>query len=137
MKKKFEFLEHTADVKFRIYGKNLNEIFSNCASAISHILSRGNKVKKKITYKSYISGEDKESLLYSFIDEMLYLFDAEHFIVSSAKVKINAYGAEILFYGDNSLKYKDLDSIKAATYAEMYIREIKKGKWEAQVVVDV
>jgi SHS2 domain-containing protein len=29
------FLEHTADTKFRAYGKNLNEVFENAALAFS------------------------------------------------------------------------------------------------------
>ena len=140
--KKFEFIEHTADIKFRVFGKTINEIFENSALAISEILSKGNKIKK-IKNKSFeLSGKDFEELLYNFIEELIYLLDAEYFIVSNAKVEIKNKKLKAIIYGDNSRKYEGLDHIKAATYAEMYVKETKeKGKnkksWEAQVVVDV
>ncbi len=34
---KFKFLEHTADIKFQVFGKTLEEVFENTALAISKI----------------------------------------------------------------------------------------------------
>ncbi len=31
---KYEFLEHTADVTFKAYGRDLNELFENAAEAL-------------------------------------------------------------------------------------------------------
>ena len=135
--KKFEFLEHTADVKFRVRGKSLNDIFSNCALAVSHIISRGEKIKDLKEKNIAVSGKDYESLLYNFIDELIYLFDAENFVVCKAEVEILDGELKAVVYGDDASRYKDLDSIKAATYAEMYIKQLKNKTWEAQVVVDV
>ncbi len=135
--KKFEFLEHTADVKFRVRGKSLNDIFSNCALAVSHIISRGKKIKAVKRKTFTVCGKDYESLLYNFIDELIYLLDAENFVVSNVDVKILDGKLNAVVYGDDSSHYKDLDSIKAATYAEMYVKQLKDKTWEAQVVVDV
>lgn len=138
---KYKFLEHTADIKFRAYGKSLNELFENCALAVSDTLSRGGKIKTIKKKKITVKGNDNESLLYNFLEELIYLLDAEDFVVSKAKVKIKEeikgkkLQAEI--YGDDTKNYKDLDHIKAATYAEMYIKKRKDGKFEAQVVLDV
>ena len=134
--KKFRFLEHTADVKFRARGGTLNEVFENCAMAVSAIFSRGEKIKAVKKKKVSVSGKDNEALLYDFIDELIYLLDAEDFVVSRAVVKIAGGKLSGTVYGDLAGNYKDLDHVKAATYAEMYVRE-KNGKWEAQVVVDV
>ena len=135
--RKFEFLEHTADIKFRVYGKSLKEIFSNCSLAISHIISRGKNIKAVKKKEFTVSGKDNESLLYNFIDELIYLLDAENFVVSKIDVELLEGKLKAIVFGDDASRYKDLDSIKAATYAEMYVRVVKKGKWEAQVVVDV
>lgn len=134
--KKFEFLEHTGDIKFRVYGKTLNEIFENSALAISKIISEDRKVIQKKKRKISISGKDSEALLYSFIEELIYLLDAENFIVAKAKVNIKGNRLSAVLYGDNVKNYKNLDQIKSATYAEMYVKKIKNG-WEAQAVVDV
>ncbi|MEK6847100.1 MAG: archease [Nanoarchaeota archaeon] len=135
--KKYELLEHTSELKLKIYGKRLEEIFENCALAFSDIISRGKKVKKNKIKEIEISGKDFESLMYNFIEELIYLLDAENLIVSSAKVKVDKNKLNADIYCDSADNYKNLDYIKSATYAEMYIRQKKDKTWEAQVVVDV
>lgn len=134
--KKFEFLEHTGDLKFRAYGKSINELFENSALAVSSVFSRGNRIKDKIKREIEISAKDKESLLYKFIEELIYLFDADNFIISKTKVKIKDNNLKALIYGDDSNNYDDLDAVKSPTYAEMYIKE-KDDTFECQVVIDV
>lgn len=133
---KYKFLEHTADIKFKVYGKTLNEIFENAVLALSEYLSRGEKIKSKKGKVVDVSGSDLESLFYNFLDELIYLLDAENFIVAKAKVTLRGYNLHAELYGDSSANYKDLDQVKAATYAEMYIKKTQDG-FEAQAVLDV
>jgi len=133
---KYKFLEHTADIKFRAFGRNLDILFENIALAISEILSRGEKVEQSLKKEINIKSEDYESLLYDFIDELVYFLDTEQFLVSKAKVKIKGNELRATLYGDDALRYKGLENIKAATYSEMYIKN-KDKFWEAQIVVDV
>src|SRR5687768_10335314 len=134
--KKFEFLKHTGDIKFIASAKSINELFENCALAVSSVFSRNKKIKDKKKKEISVSGKDYESILYKFIEELIYLFDAENFVVSKAKVEILDKKLEAIIYGDDSSNYKDLDAIKSPTYAEMYVKE-KNGSWVCQVVVDV
>jgi len=147
---KYKFLEHTADVKFIVHGKTLKSIFENSVLAISEIISKDEKIENSITKRFKISGRDYEELLYSFIDEVIYLLDAENFVPSKAEVKLekkNRNGSynlrskgkiilRAIIFGDKTGNYKNLKGIKSATYSEMYIKK-KFDKWEAQVVVDV
>lgn len=136
MNNKFEFLEHTGDIKFKAYGKSLNEMFENCVLAVSEVFSRGEKIKS-IKRKEFVaSGKDYEAILYKTIEELIYLFDAEGFVVSKAKISVSDVGLRATIYGDDVSKYKDLDAIKSPTYAEMHVKQIE-GVWEAQVVLDV
>lgn len=131
----FEFLDHTADIKVKAKGKTLNEVFENSVKAISQYVSGnqkiGNKKKKTIEAK----GTDMESLLYNFIDEILYLIDAESFIPIKASVKIKGNTLKAELHGDSTKNYS-LDHIKSATYAEMTIKNMK-NYWEAVFVLDV
>lgn len=136
MMEKFKFLEHTADIKFQIFGKNLGEIFENSALAISKIYSKTKKISAKKKKKITIKGKDNEALLYNFIEELIFLVDSEDFVVSKARVKVKENSLTADIYGDDVKNYKDLDQIKSSTYHEMYIKKTKKG-WEAQTVVDV
>lgn len=138
---KFEFLEHTADIKIKVYGKALNEIFENTALAISSFLTMNKKIDSRKGKVIQVSGNDNESLLYKFIDELLYLIDAENFVCSKAEVTLRGFNLKAELYGDDASKY-EIDQIKAATYSEMYIKKINDEKkkqeyWEAQMVLDV
>ena len=133
---KYQYMPHTGDIKLKIYGSSLPNIFENTALALSNFMSKDKKVSKKIEKTIKIKETNPESLLYSFIDELIYLFDAESFLVAEAKVKIKDNKLEAKLKGDSAKNYKDLDAIKAATYAEMYIKKASSG-WEAQFVVDV
>lgn len=137
---KYEFLEHTADIKFIVYGKSLKSIFENSVLAIAEFLTKSEKIESVKTKRFKISSRDYEELLYNFIDEIIYFLDAENFISSKAEVKIENKKDKIILrailFGDDAKNYKNLDSIKSATYSEMYVKK-KMGEWEAQVVVDV
>lgn len=137
-KKPYKFLDHTADIKFKVYGKNLDEVFENSTLAVSDFLARGKKIKSKKERKIKLKGEDLEDLYYNFLDELVYLLDAKEFVVSKAKLKIDEKSNSLKgkVFGDLTKHYSDLDHFKAATYAEMYIKKKKDG-WEAQAVLDV
>ncbi|MEK6810970.1 MAG: archease [Nanoarchaeota archaeon] len=141
MNKKFEFLEHTGDVKFRAYGSDVSEVFENCALAVSSVFSRNGEINETGKKEFIVSEKNHESLLYQFIEELIYLFDVDAFVVSRAEVKLTGENdkitANVVVYGDDASNYTDLDAIKAPTYAEMYIKQLKNKKWEAQVVLDV
>lgn len=134
---KYRFLEHTADIKFQSYGKTLNEVFENSVLAIAEYISRGKKIKANKGKTIKVTGNDLESLFYNFLDELIYLIDAENFITAKAKVTISGYNLKAKLFGDSTKNYKELDHIKAATYAEMYIKNLPDGNREAQAVMDV
>lgn len=138
MEKRFEFLEHTADIKFRAFGKTIEEVFENSVLAIANIMYKG-KVKEKKKLKIKIKGKDPENLLYNFLEEFLFLFDSKNFLLSDVKsIKINEKNltAEAEVSGDDAKNYKINIGIKAITYNEMFVKK-DKNKYTAQVVVDV
>ena len=140
--RKFKFLEHTADVKFQAFGKNLEEVFENSGLALISSQYKG-KVKAIKKKKIKVKGKDNESLLYNFLEEILILLE-KGFLTSKIKVKIKEKNknkileAELL--GDSTKNYEISVDVKAVTYNQMFVREEKKGKkrqWVAQVVIDV
>ncbi len=135
---KYKFLKHTADVKFQAFGKNLKEVFENSVLAVSEILSKGKKVKSKKIKRISVEGGNNETLLYNLLEEIIYLLDADQFIVAKARVKFDEIARKmgVEFYGDDSKKYNELEGIKAVTYNEMFVKKLGE-KWVAQVVLDV
>src|SRR3989344_2707725 len=120
--KKFEILEHTADGKFRAYGKNLNEAFSNAAIAMFSLMTNIKKVKGKTKKKIIVEGIDLKSLLYKFLEELLFLFDSQGFLLKEVKsLKINKYELTAEIIGDKAKNYEIFGDVKAVTYNEMKI----------------
>ncbi|MBU2634442.1 MAG: archease [Nanoarchaeota archaeon] len=131
---KYKFFPHTADAKFKAYGKSLEEQFSNAALAMSSIMVDSKKVKPKIKKTINIKGNDIKSLLYNFLEELLFLLDTEYFLlnqIEEIKIKDNSLKATIT--GDIVKdEYELLGEVKAVTYNDM---EITKSY--VQVVVDL
>lgn len=134
-RKKFELLEHTADIKFKIFGSTLNEIFENAVLAFSYYVGNGERIGTKKGKIIEVKGNDTESLFYNFIDELIYLIDAENFLTAKASVLLRGNNLKAELFGDSASNY-NLKLVKAATYSEMKI-EKKENGWEAQIVLDV
>ena len=133
----FTFLEHTADIKFRASGKTIDEVFRACTRALSVCIAGDNKIKRAKKKKIFIEASDNEGLLYKFLDELIYLLDAEGFAAADANISIKDCRLKAIVYGDNASNYKNLSHVKAATYAEMKVKHLKDKSWEAVVVMDV
>lgn len=134
---KYEFLEHTADIKFRSYGATLEEAFANVVEAFADFVAHGENVKPRKGKVVNVSGKDKESLLYNFIEELIYLMDVEGFLAVKGEVFFRGNNLRAELFGDDVKSYQGLESVKAATYAEMQIKEEENGNWTIQVVLDV
>ena len=135
---KYEYLEHTADAKFRAFGKDLDDVFANSALAMFNILGDTSKVKVTKRKKIKIKSRNYERLLYDFLEEMLFLLDTENFFLHKVKkIKINEnFELEAVIVGDDYKNYELKSDIKAITYNDMSIKKTKNG-YEATVVVDI
>jgi SHS2 domain-containing protein len=136
----FKFLEHTADMKFQASGTSIEEAFENSALAMFNAMS-DKKIKPAIKKEIKITGEDLENLLYTFLEELLFLLDSKNFFISKTKLKITEDKKKNLILkakllGDNAKKYETKMDVKAVTYNEMFVKKIGKN-WVCQVVIDV
>jgi len=135
---KFKFLKHTADIKFRAFGKTPEEVFQNSALALFKTLY-DKRIKTKKKFKIKTKGKDLENLMYNFLEEFLFLFDSKNFLPSRIiNLKLNEKKFEIKaeISGDDIKNYSSSIHVKAITYSEMKIKK-EKGIWISQVVLDV
>lgn len=129
----FSFLDHTADIKIRIEAASIEKAFDEAAQALGSYLSSNARSKATKTIKIDIDGEDREALLYEFIDQIIYLAEQKKFIATGATVKFSTDNVKGTLTGHIADTIKQL---KAATYSEMKI-ERKKSKIIVEFVVDV
>jgi len=133
----YEFLEHTADVKFRAEGVSVEEMFVEAAGALNETIRGEIKILEQNEKSFEVGGKDWESLLYGFLEEFLFLLDAEDFLVASVKsLEINDLKLKCVVVGDAARNYKFTNDVKAVTYSGMVVRE-ENGKWVCEVVLDV
>ena len=137
----FKFLEGytTADVAFEAKGKNLNEVFESAAMAMFDIMVDPKKVNKKIKKSFNIEKDKLEDLMYSFLDEIIFLKDSETLVFNSCKVNINKnFKLKATLYGDK-IDYKKQDlrvDPKAVTMHKFKVKKEKQG-YVARVIVDI
>ena len=138
---KFEYLSHTSEEKFAAYGKTMEEAFCNAALAMENIIVKTEKVKPKIKKKITLETKHLNALLFDFLQELLILFDSEHFVINKIadmhiQQKGSDYTLECNAYGDNAEHYPMLSGVKSVTYNEMEIKN-EKDMWTVTAVVDV
>jgi SHS2 domain-containing protein len=142
MVKKYDILEHTADAKFKAYGKSLEEAFINSASAMYEILLKDEKISSKFEKKFEKKAQNYEQLLFDFLDELLFLMDTESLVLSKinslniVQLKPNLIKLNCDASFDSANNYDIGGNIKAVTYSEIEIKENDSG-FELQVVVDI
>lgn len=141
--KGYKFLDHISDVHARCWGKNLKEAFSQAALSLFDTITDINKIDKKISRLIQITVEDKESLLFDFLSEFLYIFDTNDLIFSEIKVlDINKSKKGYLLNAEAKGEIFDLKKhssgieVKAITYSYMKIEE-KKNKTIIEVIFDI
>jgi SHS2 domain-containing protein len=138
--KKFEFLDiTTSDVAFEAYGKDLNELFKNSALAMFEVIVNTKQIEPKVERKVSLEGNDLQSLMFNWLNELLIFVDSENLAFSQFDVKVDEKNLklEAVCKGEeiNREKHETRTHVKACTYHKM---EIKKNKiWKARVILDI
>lgn len=138
MEKEFEILDHTADVGIIAYGNDTSEAFANAAKGLFSLITELDDVSE-IEYRDIeLTAPDQESLLVAWLNELIYLFDAEQMLfkrfditqLSPTHLKARSYGHKV-----DSAKHKLKIGVKAATYHLLKIE--KSNGCKVQVLFDI
>src|SRR5512141_1963325 len=84
----FEYLEHTADVKFRAYGKTPEQMLSNAAAALFKTMVDPARVQILETWKVELEAPELEDLAYQWLSEIVFLFETESAVFASFEVRL-------------------------------------------------
>lgn len=134
---KFEILEHTADLRIRVWGGDVKELFIQAALAVAEQQKKG-ITKEKLEGEPEvleIKSPDKESLLVDWLNEILSRSDLNKKVYFDFKIEQlteNHLKAEIR---GREVEQKEME-IKAATYHNLKIE--KQGDiWQATIIFDI
>ena len=140
--RKFELIEHTADVGVKIYGKSLQELFKNAADALYYLLVSNVTPEPNKSHSITLEAEKTDELLIAWLNELISLLFADKFLPNSYHVSIEDSGNKkmlrCILRGEECDPYQNPLSmeVKAATYHDLKIQEIDRG-YMAQVIFDI
>jgi len=138
MEKDFDIVNHTADVSIIAYGADISQVFANAAKALSSLITELDDVEEILYRDIKLTAPDQESLLVEWLNELIYLFDAECIIfkrfditeLNNTRLKARSYGEKV-----DSSKHRLKIGVKAATYHMLKID--KDNGCKAQVLFDI
>jgi len=139
MKKKYKFINHTADVGIKVWGESLQSLFENAAYSMFDILTELDKVKVKEPLGVEIEGKSTDELLADWLRNLLYKFNGEGYLLREFNIEeISKKGLKAKVRGEKlDLSRHTLKTeIKAVTYHQLEVKKTAKG-WEAQIIFDV
>lgn len=131
----FAEVEHTADVALRVWGEDLACLFASAARGMAWLITDPDAVPQTVTHAVELAAGDAETLLVTWLGELLYLneregvvltvFDLEEVTPTCLRGKARGGPAPAIRY-----------HIKAVTFSDLRIQPGPCGL-ETTVVFDV
>ncbi|MGD2201719.1 MAG: archease [Candidatus Bathyarchaeota archaeon] len=129
----------TADLTIDAWGGTLGEAFTNAALAVFNAMTPKEEVQQRETRTFKVDGDDLKSLLFNFLDELIYLHEVELIVFSDFDVEVDLDRLRLraICRGEvfDSSRHAQGIAIKAVTYHLMRIEE-REGDWSIRVVMD-
>lgn len=135
----YETFEHTADLGLRIRAATLDVLFSEAAQCLfSAIVEDLNTVAPAKRIDIHLDGDEIDYLLFDWLRELLYHFDAEHLLFGKFEVHVSNAGLTGTAWGEplDRAKHNLEHEVKAITYHGLRVEKIGDN-WEAEVIVDI
>lgn len=135
----YELFEHTADLGLRATAPDLDTLFAEMAACLfSAIVEDPATIRPAAATTVEIAGADREYLLFDWLKELLYRFDAEHQVFARFEVTVRDDGLTATAWGEPLDPARHLlnHEVKAITYHELKV-EPAAGGWVAEVIVDI
>ena len=139
--KKYEYFDVTADIGFKAYGNTLNESFENAGLAIFNIISDTTNIAPEIAKSFEITSEDEVSLLYDYLEELLFCHEVDFMLFSEFDVDISksdeGYNLKAEIKGEpiDWDRHERKSEIKAITFHKMDVK--KTNHFELRTIVDL
>lgn len=132
---KFKPLAHPSDVGIVAYGKDRKSLFENAAFGMFSLMADLSRVENRAKVEIKVKGDDSESLLINWLNELIFFEDTKKFLMKDFKIrKLTDTRLEATVFGeeidpDKHFLYRP---VKAATYNQLQISNDR-----ATIVFDV
>lgn len=133
---RYRLLEHTADALIEAYGESLSDRFASAAYAMFDQITDVDAIGAAVEVKITITADNRERLLVDFLQELLYLHDAENLVFSDFDIDIDGLSLRANARGEefDPEKHSKKAVVKGITYHELKIDDENK---KVVVLLDV
>jgi SHS2 domain-containing protein len=135
----YETFDHTADVGLRIEANSLDQLFAEAGAGLFSLLVEDlSAVQPRESVEIQLKGQDLEYLLFDWLKELLYRFDAEHWLLSRFDVQVEEGELHANVHGEKAdwNRHAPSHEVKAITYHGLRVSRQADG-WLAEVIVDI
>lgn len=138
MGKRFEVIDHTADVGIIAYGEDLKEAFASAAYALFSMMIDLEGVGDSHCRQVEVTADDRSDLLVAWLNELIYVFEVDNVLfkrfdvgeLTETRLRASCYGERI-----DPERHKIKVGFKAATY---HMLKIDEGDgFRVQVLFDI
>jgi len=136
-RKRFQLIEHTADVGLVAYGETLAKAFANAAYGLFSIIAELKTVKETETRQLELSEDDPEALLFEWLNSLIYLFDVEMILFKRFEITdFDGCRLRAVCYSEkyDPSRHQLKTGVKAATY---HMLKVEGEKNQVQVIFDI
>lgn len=125
---RYRLLDHTADALIEAYGDSLSERFASAAYAMFDQMTDVRVVKPVGEVEIELIADSREQLLVDFLQELLYLHDAENLVFSEFEVKLDDLSLKAAAKGEefDSSRHPKRAVVKGVTYHELSFDDANK-----------
>jgi len=134
-----ETFDHTADLGLRATATDLPTLFAEVAHALfAVIVENPGAIVPAQEWLFYGAGDHREYLLFDWLRELLYRFDAEHRLYRTFDVQVRDDGLSATISGERlePERHELSHEVKAITYHGLRVEPTADG-WLAELIVDI
>ena len=141
----YRYLEEigTADIAFEATGRDLPELFSDAADATTNVMIDNiEAIQSRQTRHIELSNDKLDMLLFDFLQELIFLKDAERLLLRIREVQIDhrdqMYLVKATAQGEtlDPERHHQRADVKAVTLHD-FVVEQTDGGWKARVLLDI
>ena len=135
--KKYELVEHTADVRLKLQADNLEELFEAALEGMAELIKQG-ACKEQQTQQISLDTRslDSTTLLIDFLSDVLTQTHIHKVVYCKAtfrKFNDTAISAQLIGVPVDSFD----EDVKSVTYHEAEVKKNKDGLYETVVIFDI
>jgi SHS2 domain-containing protein len=134
-----ETFDHTADLGLRIRAENLDTLFAEAARALFSVIVTDLTTVRPLARRDLtLPRDDRELLLFDWLKQLLFWWDAEHLLFGKFEAHIADQGLTAIAWGEplDRERHQLEHEVKAITYHGLRVEATDTG-WLAEVIVDI